>query len=183
MDPHFPEDEICFDAATNGSRENNTWCPGIGVWYKGHWAAMQVPEQYTHVFEVREMEYAKEMAIAHFEALAIVVGLNAFKDMIGSKRKILLRTDSKHVESALMNKSSKDPFLQSCVRWICMFAIEMECRPYVRYIHTKSNGPADALSRFYTERFDALASAQCETEGWVLQTESRHCEVPDIHKW
>ena len=184
LDPVFPEDEIYFDAATNGSRDGATsWDPAIGVWYRGHWIAMKVPECYQDVFVVRELEYAKEFAIAHFEALAIVVGLHNFRDMIGKKRKIMLRTDSKHVEAALMNKSSRDPFLQSVVRWTCMFAVEEECRLYVKYIHTDSNGPADALSRRQMVTFVNLAKMQCDAMDWELQRHMHRYEVPDIHKW
>ena len=184
LDLTLPTDEIYFDAATNGARDATpSWDPAIGVWYKGHWLCMRVPDLYTHIFAVRDAAYEKLMAIAHFEAFAIVMGLHAFRHLIGQRTRIMLRTDSKHVEAALLNKSSKDEFLQSVVRWVCMFAVEEHCRPYVCYVNTKANGVADALSRFNMVAFRERANAQCREHGWHLQQQRFPCTLPNICKW
>lgn len=182
LDPVLPTDEIFFDGATNGSRECG-WEPGIGVWYQGHWISSAVPEKYLHTFVARDRHYEKEFAIAHFEMLAIIVGLHNFRAMIRTRTKIMLKTDSRHVESALKNKNSDDEFLQSGVRWVCMYAVEQHVRLYVSYVHTKSNPLADAASRLNMRDFMPLAQAECRKCGWVLQPPMCDFEIPDIHKW
>ena len=182
LDCDYPTTEIFFDGATNGARVSG-WNPSIGVWYRGHWLALKIPPKYLDVFAVAEVGYEKEMAIAHFEGYAIAVGLASFAEMIGRHRKIMLKTDSKHVEAAIKSKRSPDRFLQSVVRYVAMFAIEMQCRPYITYLNTRYNGPADALSRWDLPRFKELAREECEENGWQLQEQPQPIILPDLDRW
>ena len=197
VNPILPVDEMYFDGATNGSRECG-WCPGIGVWYKGHWISMRVPPNYTATFNSHNTEYEKEYAIPHFEMLAIVIGLWNFRKLIGRRVSLWLRTDSKHVEAALKTKNSGDEFLMSAVRWLGMFASNHDLRLYVDYINTKHNTLADLASRFEIDPcgsceteprcmngcgFMEKAAMECRERGWTLRENLIDIDIPDIHKW
>ena len=151
---------MAFDGATNGSREKG-WQPGIGVFFKGQLIMEQMPEKYLNNYIDADRGYTKKYAIAHFEMLAIIVGLNHFRHQLKKRNVILLRTDNKQVEAALINKYSNDLFLADGVRWICMFAWKTETRFYVKYIHTKVNKIPDALSRY--DRAKAQSLTEDET--------------------
>ena len=95
---------------------------------KGTTFAADVPEKYMHHFEEMDTNQVKKFAIAHFEMIAIVATLNTMRSQIGTGIKLLLRCDSKHVEAAIKNKSSKDAFLMAAVRWLCMHAAQRALR-------------------------------------------------------
>ena len=169
---------LAFDGATNGSRETG-WCPGIGVFFEGYLIMSKIPSKYTGYYQNKDREYTKEYAIAHFEMLAIVVGLWNFREHFKRGETILLRTDNKTVEGVLKNKSSADMFLADAIRWINMFAWENELRFYINYVHTKVNKIPDALSRFEKKKAeDYTASLTKYHPKWVNQV-----QYPDVDIW
>ena len=181
-DPFMPEDEMSFDGATNGSRKNG-WNPGLGVWYKGQVISIPVPQKYTNVFISEQYGYETEYAIAHFEAIAIIVGLQTFRDQLIPGSKLTLKTDSMHVLGTMQSKKSHDLFLQSCMRWLCWFSIESKVILYLDYIHTKKNTIPDLASRFAEIELFEFAQTVCDSEGWILENVSNKFEIPDIHRW
>ncbi len=181
-DPFLPEDEMHFDGATNGSRETG-WCPGFGVWYKGNYIAAKIPEKYTNIFRSTHTTYAREFAIPHFEMIAIITGLHTFRHLLKRGSKLVLVTDSKHVEGIMKNKNSSDEFLQSCLRWLCMFHFTEKVKLYVIYRNTKFNKIPDNGSRFRWIAMRKLAERECKENGWTLKNWSSNFEIPDIHRW
>lgn len=181
LDPSLPSIEIHFDGATNGSRANG-WSPALGVWFKGHYIAERIPREYTDAFTSHNVNYEREYAIAHFEMMAIVVGLHTLRHIIGCGVKIMLKTDNKHVEAAIINKSTDDEFLMSAVRWLCMFAVAQQLRMYIIYVPTKHNCIPDAASRFDLDKLESLATRECQQNGWTLHR-VRQLEFPDLTEW
>ncbi len=181
-DPFMPEDEMHFDGATNGSREKG-WNPGMGVWYKGQFIMAPIPAHFTETFSVQERDYEKDFAIAHFEMIAIITGLHTFGDQLKRGSKLTLRTDSQHVLSVMKSKNSDDIFLQSCLRWLCMFAIENNIRLYVLYVTSKRNSIPDAASRFDKAELLRHALRECHSHKWQLIDQSNDFLIPNIHKW
>ena len=175
--PKSPNKTMEFDGATNGSREKG-WRPGIGINFEGRMMWDEVPTKFLNSYINIERNYEKEYAIAHFEMLAIVVGLWSFRELLKTDDCILLRTDNKFVESVLKSKNSADLFLSDGVRWICMFAMEKEIRFYVTYINTKVNIVADALSRFDPK----TATDEVVRRGRTPEI-YRNIEYPEINKW
>ena len=181
-DPFMPEDEMSFDGATNGSRENG-WNPGMGVWYKGQFIMSQIPQHYKDTFIFQDRDYEKEFAIAHFEMIAIITGLHTFREQFKSGSKLILRTDSMHVLSVMKNKNSNDIFLQSCLRWLCMFAVEKNIRLYLLYINTKKNLIPDMASRFDTLSLYRYATKECQRNNWKLRDCTDNMIIPNINEW
>ena len=183
LDTSLPNTQIFFDGATNGAKPN--WEPRIGVWFQGAYIEMDVPERYRTVCVSEIDDTPKEQAIAQFEALAIVVGLDSMADLIGTHQKLLLRTDSKHVEAAFVNKRTPDPFLMACVRWPLMQAAKQAWRLYVLYVNTKSNRWADAASRIPKQNdadWKIAARIECENRGWTFR-KIEHPTIPDLTQW
>ncbi len=130
-----------------------------------------------------QKQFEVDFAIAHFEMLAIIIGLKTLESEISSKTKLLLRTDSIHVLSVLKNKNASDDFLQSCLRWLCMFAVQKDVSLYVIYVNTKINTIADAGSRFDMQTMLSLMKKECKRAGWCLKDWSKNYSIPDIHQW
>ena len=179
--PRRPTDEIFVDGATNGSRERG-WNPAIGVWYKGHSISIKVPRRYQGHFRGHNDNQSKEYAIAHFEMLAIIVALHNLKPYLTPNALFTIRTDSKHAESALRAKSSRDEFLMDGVRWTTMWAVEWDARFHIDYVNTKDNTMADLLSRFEHRKFMGHANKICAQKGWKHHHISKPV-FPDFQCW
>ena len=108
----------------------------------------EIPKEYLGMYESKDRLYIKEFAIAHFEMLGIIFTLWNLRDSFVKGQRTLIRCDNKTVESVLISKNSADLFLMQGVRWICMFAVIRKIRFFIKYIWTKNNVIADALSRF-----------------------------------
>ena len=94
--------------------------------------------------------------------LAIIVALHNLKPYLTPNALFTIRTDSKHAESALRAKSSKDEFLMDRVRWTTRWAaVEWDVRFHIDYVNTKDNTMADLLSRFEHKKFKGLAKEMC----------------------
>ena len=169
---------LAFDGATNGSREKG-WCPGIGAVLNGQLIMERVPAQYLSYYENKDKEYTKEYAIAHFEMLAIIVGLWHFRNCFKCNHWILLRTDNKTVEAVLKNKNTADMFLADAVRWVCMFAKERNIRFYIKYVWTKENKIPDALSRYDLSKTIELTKKVTNQQPRIC----RNVIFPDINIW
>ncbi len=152
---------IWTDGATNGSRPN--WNPGIGAYCNGDFIMCKVPELYKERYlrwvETTEKDgyiVEKETDIAHFEALAVVVALNTFRDKIKPNTLIDIRCDNKIFCGDLVRKRTNDVLRMDIVRWIIynfnpmmIENIRIECN----YILSKGNDLADPLSRFSMSDF------------------------------
>ena len=172
------DDEIYVDGATNGSRMKG-WNPAIGIWWKGHYFAGRIPPRFRATFETQSASSESEFAIAHFEMLSIVVAFHNLRDHFHKGMRIMLRTDNKNCESALINKGSKDEFLCDATRWLTMYAVKEGIRMHVDYVNTKDNKMADWLSRFDMKLFLKEARKLCREKGWTLR-EMQDVEYPDV---
>ena len=179
--PVMPTNEIYVDGATNGSRLTG-WCPGIGVWYQGHWISMKVPPQFLTAFTAHDADYEKLYAIPHFEMLSVVLALHTLLPILPRPGSFMLRTDSMEVASALTNKSTKDEFLMDAVRWITMWAVTNHMHFHITYVHTKTNVIADHLSRFNIDKFHAVAQPLCTQNKWTM-THIPSPTLPDFQCW
>ncbi len=180
--PFWPTIEMHFDGATNGSRENG-WKPGLGVFFQGKFIVLEVPPKYTSYFYNVHGNYEKDYAIAHFEFLAIILGLHTFRGLIDSGIQLKLVTDNKHVEGVIKNKNSTDEFLQSCLRWTCMYAVDKYITIHIDYIKSKLNKIPDAASRFDYRTLISNAERVCMVNDWALEDWSDRAEIPDVHVW
>ena len=183
LDSTLPERQIFFDGATNGARPS--WRPRLGVYFEGTYISMPVPPHMCHVFVSDIDGTPKDFAIAQFEALAIVVGLHNLRDRIGTHCKLLMRTDSKHVEAAILNKSTPDPFLMACVRWVMMYAVRRRLRLHILYVHTDDNTFADGASRLSLighNEWMQEAQRECVQRGWEFR-EHLNPTIPDLTRW
>lgn len=175
------EDTIYVDGATNGSREKG-WNPAVGVWWKGHYISKPIPARFRADFSLRPGAPRKDFAIPHFEMLSIVVAFHNLREYMMRGTKMMLMTDNKHCEAAIINKGSDDDFLMDAVRWLMMFAVDMNMRIYVQYVNTHDNKEADWLSRFRLSDFRKYVQEECQQKGWDLQ-QIENVDFPDIHCW
>ena len=175
--PPPPNREMGFDGATNGSRKTG-WCPGLGVVFENEMIMDKILDKFLGVYRNTAQNYEKKYAIVHFEMLAILVGLHNFREKLREGDHIMLWTDNKTVEAILKTKSPEDLFLQSGIRWVCMFAVETNTRFYINYINTKSNKLPDALSRFNKADVKRINIKQQKQ-----RTYKSNIKYPNINKW
>ena len=172
----FEDIVMSTDGATNGSREKG-WNPGVGGHMEGNLLMANVPEKYLGMYESKERNYTKEYAIAHFEMLGIIFTLWNLRNKFNAGQRILIRCDNKIVESVLKSKNSADLFLMQGVRWICMFAVRRKLRFFIKYIWTKNNVIADALSRFDPKEAEQYVTDKTQYKiNWV-----KNVCFPDIN--
>ena len=154
------------DGATNGpAHDPRRWCPGIGIYFEGDWIMDSIPKALLKRFFDPYKNVEKDVHIAHFEMLAVLVGiksfaerLNVFRDNGDSTPCLMLYCDNTNVVDALTRKRSDDAMMMACVRWICQWMVRNQYRYFVKYVKTKDNVLADALSRYSVEDF----KSECE---------------------
>ncbi len=65
----------------------------------------------------------------------------------------MIRCDNDGCNGILAAKSTADPCLMRCVRWLCDYLFHRHARYHVLYINTHDNVLADALSRHNVQLF------------------------------
>eukprot|EP01083_Nonionella_stella_P287269 977757_1 len=138
-----PRAYIWTDGATNGSREKGTWNPGLGGYFDGRYFSATVPLRLVDRYVDSSIDYSKEMNIAHFEALAIIVALNTFDQFIPRGTDLIMKCDNTICEGVFENKNSDD----------------------IHWLDTRANYLSDALSRF---DFDAFEAGICACGNLIL---------------
>ena len=140
----------------------------VVIWRESNFLMAAVPIEYLGMYESKDRDYIKEHAIAHFEMLSIIFTSWNLRDRFKSKQRILIRCDNKIVESVLISKNTADLFLMQGVRWIYMFTVIRKIRFFIKYIWTKNNVIADALSRFDpTEAEEYVANKTDYKINWI----------------
>ena len=85
--------------------------------------------------------------IADFEMLAILIAIRIWSEHIKGTR-FTVDCDNQVVVAVLNGQSSKNKFLQTCLREITKCLAENQCEMVVTYINTKANTRPDWLSRW-----------------------------------
>ena len=176
--PHQQMIPLWTDGATNGSKEK-TWSPGMGAYFNGNWSMTPVPPEYHNKYNCKALNYEKEIAIVHFEALAVVSALHTYRDSFKEGDWIKLYCDNTGCCSVFERKNSNDLLLMDCVRWIVMFAMKKRIGFYIQYIRTTHNKLADPLSRFDPKKF----MANCNDKHLPYNSYNTPLKIPDLDVW
>ena len=98
----------------------------------------------------------KQPSIEYLELFAVTVGvLNWLK--LWQNRKIVLSCDNEAVVNMINNSSSKCKNCMVLIRMIVLEGLVCNTRVFARYVKSKDNDIADALSRLQWTRFHKLA--------------------------
>ena len=168
--------EFYSDAATGDNK--NVKHPGLGVYMDGNWFSIKVPIRFQLAYKKIERNYSKEMNIAHYEMLAILVGWFTFLPFIKQydRKCIRIRCDNDIVNYALANKNSKDQFLSDCIRILCFSSAKENIRYFGLSIRSEFNTLADLLSRFEIGSFINF----CRHNGYLVKPRTVNVVFPNV---
>ena len=98
-----------------------------------------------------------EPSIEYLELYALLVGVLNWARLFHNKR-ITLFCDNQVVVHMINNNSAKCGHCMKLIRILVLESMVQNVRIYAKYVNTKANGKADALSRLDLERFWKLGS-------------------------
>lgn len=149
LDPHLTADnDLEFWTDSSGTI-------GFGGYFKNSWFQGRWPEKLWQ-------DSDDEMSMAFLELFPIVVAADLWGHRWNSKR-ILLHCDNQAVVNILQKGRSRKPRINKLMRHLTLSAAQNNYLIIPRYIPTKENVIADALSRFNFQRFRRSApNADCQ---------------------
>ena len=143
---------------------------GCGGWCESEWFMIQWNEEFIHDCEP---------SIAYLESYALTVGVLLWAKNFRN-RYIVVNCDNQSVVQMINNTTS---ICVNCMVLICVIVKEtlvQNVRIFARYVNTKDNDIADALSRLDKHRFERLIKSK------NLQMASNGCDMPHeiwpVHK-
>ena len=138
------EDAETLDMFSDTSRNFEL---GFGAFCGPEWTYGQWDKDFCEV---------NQPSIKYLELYAVAIGvlnwLKLFKD-----RKIILFCDNEAVVSMINNSTSKCKNCMILIRMIVLEGLTCNTRVFSRYVPSKKNGKANALSRLQLDRFWSLA--------------------------
>ena len=137
-------DAIQIDMYSDASRN---FTLGFGAYCGPHWCHGQWDATFCNQVQP---------SIEYLELYALTVGVLNWLHMF-KNRKIILFCDNEAVVAMVNKSSSKCKNCMVLIRLIVLTSLVNNSRVYVRYVRSKDNGKADALSRFQMERFWKLS--------------------------
>ena len=101
----------------------------------------------------------QQPSIEYLELFAVVVGVMNWLKLFKNK-KIVLFCDNEAVVSMINNTTSKCKNCMVLIRMIVLESLVCNSRVFARYVKSKDNGKADALSRLQWGRFRQLSEGK-----------------------
>ena len=122
---------------------------GYGGYFQGRWFLGKWPKQL-------DLKLNSELSMAYLELFPIVVAALLWGHEWKGKR-ILFNCDNMATVNIIQKGRSKSLKIMELMRVLTMTAAKIGFTVYAKYLNTKKNDIADALSRFQLQRFHQLA--------------------------
>ena len=142
VSPVTTSDEICFYSDASGSKLLGFGCLLNDQWIQGYWG-----------------DFVKQVdpSIEFLELFALTAGLITWEDEPELKNsRVVIFCDNKAVVDMINSMSSKCKHCMTLLRLIALSGLQFNRRVSAKYVDTKSNFLADALSRGQWSRFRKL---------------------------
>lgn len=120
-----------------------------GCTYKNHWSFGEWNSKDKERLQLRQLNIQIQ------EMLAFAVAVELFAPLL-TNRRIVAKCDNQAVVHMINNSSSNCRVCMEMIRLITLTSMKYNCRIFARWIPTKENGLADAISRLDFVRFFKL---------------------------
>ena len=135
-------EEIDFYTDASGSMTRGGFgCKFQKSWMRGDW-------NYEFISE-------EQPSIGYLELIALAIGVTGWIDRLQNSR-ITVFCDNKSVRDMINSTSSNCKRCMRIIRILTLLSLKWNTRIFVKYVETKKNDVADALSRGQMKRFEKL---------------------------